>query len=146
MRRRDIIIGIIILIVLITGVIVINNLRAKKLLVIPTPTPSISQKINNTFPNLNIPEGTEQAELKDATGGESFGIATRTEIIANLPEPKAGQSYQGWLENSAGNEVLLGTLKQSKGGWILEYNSSRYPGYNKVIVTVGGNDILVGSF
>jgi hypothetical protein len=66
--------------------------------------------------------------------------------LADLPTLPNGQFYQGWLGNSSGKTVLLGTLKMAKGGWILNYNSSVYPGYNKVIVTVGGKHILEGSF
>jgi hypothetical protein len=72
-----------------------------------------------------------------------MGLATRNEILADLP---SGQSYQGWLENSNGKTVLLGTLKMAKGGWLLNYNSGAYPGYNKVIVTAGQKHILEGSF
>ena len=34
----------------------------------------------------------------------------------------------------------------AKGGWILDYSSSKYPGYNKIIVTQGTAHILEGSF
>ena len=78
--------------------------------------------------------------------GRGMGLATRNEILADLPTLPNGQSYQGWLENSSGKTVLLGTLKEAKGGWILNYNSSIYPGYNKIIVTVGVKHILEGSF
>jgi hypothetical protein len=88
----------------------------------------------------------EKIELKDVSGGSGIGIATRNEILADLSTLPNGQFYQGWLENSSGKTVLLGTLKLAKGGWILNYNSSVYPGYNKVIVTAGTKHILEGSF
>jgi hypothetical protein len=75
-----------------------------------------------------------------------MGIATRSEILADLPGLNVGQKYQGYLENSSGKTVLLGTLKAEKGGWILNFDSAKYPEYNKVIVTQGTKHILEGSF
>lgn len=75
-----------------------------------------------------------------------MGIATRTEVLADLPGLANGQFYQVRLQNINGKEVLLGNLRQAKGGWILEYNSVKFPGYNKVIVTLGTKHILEGSF
>ena len=95
---------------------------------------------------MAIPADVERTELKDVSGGQSFGIATRTEILANLPEPPAGTVYQGKLENDQGQFVTLGTLHIAKGGYILEYNSSNYSGYNKVLVVLGSQTILEGSF
>ena len=92
-----------------------------------------------------IPTDAEKIELKDVSGGSGMGIATRNEILADLPTLPNGQFYQGWLEKD-GKTVLLGTLELAKGGWILNYNSSVYPGYNKVVVTVGEKHILEGSF
>lgn len=146
MKTRDIVIGFIFLVILIAGVLWISRVKNKKTTSLPLPTPSISQKINNAFPGLNIPEGVERANLSDVSGGSSIGVATRTEIVANLPDLSGGQIYQGWLENSSGKNVLLGTFRISKSGWILEYNSANFPGYNKVIVTLGTTHILEGSF
>jgi hypothetical protein len=83
--------------------------------------------------------------LKDVTGGVGMGIATRSEILADLPDPTNGQYYQVFLEKD-GKTVLLGRLEKAKGGWILNYNSAKFPGYNKVIITVGTTHILEGSF
>jgi hypothetical protein len=74
-----------------------------------------------------------------------MGIATRSEILADLPTPAAGQYYQGWLGNGQ-KLVLIGTLNNAKGGWILDYSSVKYPGYNQVVVTLAGKHILEGSF
>jgi len=146
MRSRDVVITFIVLVTLVGGVLLIFRAKNKKMVSSPTPTPNIFQKVNETFPSLNIPEGVERANLTDVTGGSSIGVATRTEIVANLPEPAKGQVYQGWAENSSGKTVLLGNFRISKGGWILSYDSSKYPGYNKVIVSVGTKHILEGSF
>lgn len=145
MKGRDVLTGFIILVILIAGALLVKNIKNKKQ-VTPSPTPSIEQKVKETFNGLEIPSDTEKTELKDVTGGNGFGVATRTEILANLPQPPAGQYYQGKLENDAGNSVVLGSFRVAKGGYILEYNSSKYPGYNKVLVVLGGKAILEGSF
>jgi hypothetical protein len=42
--------------------------------------------------------------------------------------------------------VKLGIMRISKSGYILEYNSANFPGFNKVIVIQGTTRILEGSF
>jgi hypothetical protein len=106
----------------------------------------VQEKIENKFRGLTIPQGTENIDLTNVSGGEGIGIATRNEIVADLPVLPKGEIYQGYLENPSGKTVLLGTLKMAKGGWILNYDSSKFPGYDKVIVAVGAKHILEGSF
>lgn len=144
MKTRDVVIGFVFLVILIAGVLWIFRTKSNKASNTPLPTPNISQQVNNAFPN--IPDGVERANLSDVTGGNSLGVATRTEVVANLPALTNGQLYQVLLENSSGNSINLGIMRVSKSGWILQYDSVRYPGYNKVIVTEGGNHILEGSF
>jgi hypothetical protein len=146
MRGRDIVTGLVVLVILIAGVLLIKNARDKKLAGVPIPTPSIEQKIGKTFNGLTIPNDAEKAELKDVTGGTSFGIVTRTEVLANLPELPKGQVYQVKLENPQGKTILLGSLRIAKGGYLLEYDSSKYPGYDKVLVVLGSKTLLEGSF
>jgi hypothetical protein len=146
MKSRDVIIGFIFLVLLIAGVLWIFRAKNNKTSNLPLPTPNISQRINNAFPNLNIPDGVERANLSDVTGGNSLGVATRTEVIANLPDLPSGKYYQVLLENSSGKNVNLGNMRISKSGYILEYNSTNFPGYNKVIVVQGSTHILEGSF
>jgi hypothetical protein len=146
MKARDIVTGLVVLIVLIAGVLLIRNARNKRLAALPTPTPTIEQKVSKTFNGLVIPADVDKAELKDVTGGNGFGVATRTEILVNLPELPKGQYYQGKLENSQGKLVLIGTFRVAKGGYLLEYNSSKYPGYDKVLVVLGSKTLLEGSF
>ncbi len=145
MRGRNIFFAFIVIIAIVAGVFVIRNRTNIVQKVSSSPTPSIQQQIQNKFNGLVIPADQEKVELKDVSGGSGMGLATRNEILADLPSLPSGQSYQGWLENN-GKTVLLGTLKMAKGGWILNYNSSMYPGYNKVIVAVGTKHILEGSF
>lgn len=146
MKGRDVVIGFIFLVLLVAGVLWILRARNIRTSSLPLPTPNIAQRVKNAFPNLNIPEGVERANLSDVTGGNSLGVATRTEVVANLPELSAGKFYQVLLENSSGKSVLLGNMRISKSGYILEYNSTNFPGYNKVIVTQGATHILEGSF
>jgi hypothetical protein len=146
MKSRDVIIGFVFLVVLVAGILWIFRVKNNKTTSLPLPTPSISQKVNNAFPGLNIPDGVERVNLSDVTGGNSIGVATRTEVVANLPDLSGKQQYQVLLENASGRDVNLGTMRISKSGWILQYNSSKYPGYNKVIVVLGTTHILEGSF
>lgn len=146
MKTRDIIIGFIFLVILVAGVLLVYRARNKKNTNLPLPTPNIVEQIKNAFPNLTIPDGVERANLRDVTGGNSIGITTRTEVVANLPEAPIGQNYQVLLENSQGKTVNMGNMRISKVGYILEYNSSKYQGYNKVIVILGNTHILEGSF
>jgi len=144
MKSRDVVIGFIFLVLLVAGVLWILRARNIKTSNLPLPTPNIAQQVKNAFPN--IPDGVERANLKDVTGGNSIGVATRTEVVANLPDLPSGRTYQVLLENSSGKDVNLGSMRISKSGYILEYNSANFPGYNKVIVTQGSTHILEGSF
>jgi hypothetical protein len=144
-RTKDILAAFIVIVVVVAGILVIKNRAKIAQKVSPTASPSIQQQIESKFNGLVIPADAEKIELKDVSGGSGMGIATRNEILADLPALPSGKFYQGWLENN-GKTVLLGTLKMAKGGWILNYNSGAFPGYNKVIVTVGEKHILEGSF
>jgi len=147
MKTRDIVIGLVVLVVLITTVLLVKrSLNKKTTTIVPSQQISIQQKIKNTFPGLTIPKDTPQTNLVDVNGGESFGIATKNEILANLPDLAAGKVYQVWLGNDQGKTVFLGDLKNAKGGYLIVYNSSNYPGYNKIFITSNGKDILRGSF
>jgi hypothetical protein len=144
MKTRNVVIGLLILVVLVTAAFVIKKSLTKKSLSVPA-IPSIETKIEKSFGGIVIPDDVEKAELKNVDDGEGVGIATRTEILANLPDLNQGQSYQVWLEKD-GKQVLLGKMRIAKGGWILEYDSSKYLGYNKIIATLGDKHILEGSF
>lgn len=146
MKTRDIVVGFLVLVIVVAAVLVIGRVKINTNKVqAPSATPSIQQRVVSKFNGLVIPQDEAHVELKDVSGGNSAGLATRTEILADLPDLAAGQFYQGWLENG-GKMVLLGKLRMAKGGWILDYNSSKYPGYNKVVVTLDGKHILEGSF
>jgi len=146
MKARDIVIGLVVLVILITAVLVVKKSLNKKAIAVPSQQVSIQQKVRNTFPGLTIPEDSIKTNLVDVAGGEGFGVATNNEILANLPDPTNGKVYKAWLDNSQGKTVLLGNLRSAKGGYLIEYNSSSYPGYNKVVVTLDNQHILEGSF
>lgn len=119
--------------------------RDKTPVSLPLSTPSVEKRIEEKFNGLIIPEDVEKIELKNVSGGEGVGIATRSEILADLPPLEKGESYQAFLGNGS-KTVLLGVMRQAKGGYIIEYNSSRYPGYNQIIINKGSVRILEGSF
>lgn len=144
LKSRDIVIGFIFLVILIAGGLWISKIKNKKSLSTPLPTPNITAKVNSAFPGLKIPEGVERANLSNVNGGNGLGVATRTEVVANLPD--TNKPYKVSLVNSDGKVIALGNMRTSKSGWILEYNSSKYPGYNKVVVTEGETRVLEGSF
>jgi hypothetical protein len=143
MKVKNIVIAFIVLVAAIA--LLIWYKKSKTVNLQKTNTPSITQQIENKFANINIPEDAEKVELKDVTGGSAMGIATRTEILADLPEATSGIKYWAWLEDGS-KKVLLGALVEKKGGWIIEYNSSKYPGYNKVVIKEGTKALLEGSF
>lgn len=143
MKSRDIVIGFVFLVILIAGVLFIyknKNIKNSKLAI---QTPNIVSRITTTFPNFKIPEGVERANLTNINGGNNIGVATRTEVVANLPE---GQIYNVWLVKDSNEKINLGQMKMSKSGWLLNYSSSKYPGYNKIVITDGKTSLLEGSF
>ena len=143
MKSKDVVMGLAVIVVLVVSVLIIKN--KKNSINIPTPTPTIEQKIEERFGGLAVPVDVEKAELKDVSGGDGFGIATRTEVLADLPELTGAKVYQVWLEKDT-KKILLGSMRIAKGGYLLEYSSSKFPGYNKVLITLDGNSILEGSF
>jgi len=163
MRRREIVIGLIILAVVAGAIVWIRRTRTQEE---PLPTPSIEEKIERTF-NLEIPEDVERADLNDVTGGTGSGIATRKyesgrfshTVLADLPDPTAGYFYEGWLVRGKEGDanfafISTGRMRVAKGGYLLEFTSSTdYSAYNGVVVTLERVDdkkpethILEGSF
>jgi len=162
---RNVVIGLLVLAGL--GVLIYWATRSKTTSeVTPTPTPGVEQRLQESF-KYQIPENFERAELKDVTGGTASGIATRNyesgkfthAILADLPDPKAGEFYEGWLvRGSEGEEnfasISTGRLSVAKGGYMLEFTSNRdYSDYSMVVVSLEKlNDqrpetyILEGSF
>jgi hypothetical protein len=152
--KKDIIIGFVIIALIILGAFLFKRYKASKLLT-PSPSPvpvSFKNEIEDSF-KYQIPEDTTSIGLRDVSGGNGRGLATDKEILADIDNPSSGKFYQGWLENSDGRLVSLGKLQSAKGGWMLEYDGSKYEGYRKVVVSLESKfdntvetKILEGSF
>ncbi|MFI5241009.1 MAG: anti-sigma factor [Microgenomates group bacterium] len=131
MKTRDIVLGLIVLVALIGIVLWVRKVRIDKALKLSVTTPTIEEKVNKTF-NFSIPDDVEKKELKDVSGGNGFGIATKDMVLADLPDLDSGQIYQVWVEKD-GKVVSLGKMRVAKGGWIFE--GSIPTGYQKVVVS-----------
>lgn len=154
MKTRDIVIGAIVLVILVTGVLLIRRARNNRLASLPTPTPSIQQRLQKTFNGLTIPTDRESADLTDVTGGQGIGVASRKfsegtfslTVMANLPSPKSGTFYQAFLFKDS-SSISIGSLRLAKGGYIVDFTSLKdYSGYNRVVVDLEGKHVLEGSF
>jgi hypothetical protein len=154
MKSRDVIIGFIFLVILIAGVLWVFRNRSNKTSATPAPSPSISQKVSNAFPSLNVPAGADRANLSDISGGQGVGVATRQKtngsfsvtVMANLPAPSANSFYQSYLTNGSTN-ITLGRMSLTKSGYLVDFTSgSDLTTYNKVVVSQGSTHILEGSF
>jgi hypothetical protein len=164
MDKKSIVLGLVILVAIAGGAILYRHSQTPKPL--PTPTPAITEKIENNF-KYEIPQDVEKVELKDVSGGNGSGLATRNfeagkfthVVLADLPEPPASSFYEGWLvRGKAGDSnfalISTGKMKVAKGGYLLEFESNKdYSDYKQVVVTLEKVDdrnpevhILEGSF
>jgi len=85
--------------------------------------------------NYEIPEDAQRVNLKDVSGGDAAGVATRKEegnavtqsVLVSLPEPEAGQFYEAYLMGASeeAEPMYLGKLRSVKGGWMLDYELSQ---------------------
>lgn len=149
MNRRDIVIGLIIFALL--GAFIYfrqKRIQDEEQLKLPQ-TLSVEDKIEEAF-RLEIPEDVDKAELKDISGGNASGIATRKvederfthTILADLPDPEEGSFYEGWLVRGEEGEddfsfISTGKMKVAKGGYLLEFDSGNdFSDYSKVVVTL----------
>ncbi len=66
MKSRDILLGLIVLVLLIAGVLWIRKARMDKALKLEvTPTPTTEEKISKSFNNLQVPDNIKKVELND---------------------------------------------------------------------------------
>lgn len=166
MKTRDIVIGIIVLL-LIGGVVLWRQRAARQEQPEPVgETLSREEQLEERF-QLDIPEDVDKAELDDATGGTATGLATRKfedgtfthGVLADLPDPETGKFYQGWLvKGEEGDDdfdiVSTGRLSMAKGGWSLDFQASTdYSDYSRVLITAEEREdstpedtLLEGSF
>lgn len=147
MNRRDIVIGIVILFAL-AGFIYFRAKRETPPELTVPQTLSTEDTLEQKF-GLTLPEDVDRAELKDVTGGDASGIATRKfengrfthTVLADLPDPAQGSFYEGWLvRGKEGDEnfafISTGKMKLAKGGYLLEFESTTdYSAYNNVVIT-----------
>jgi hypothetical protein len=145
MKRRDIVIGLIV-VALIAGTIYLIRRRNSQETPLKTNEPTTEEtesRLEDTF-KLDIPEDLDKAQLKDVTGGTSTGIATREFVsgkfthtaLVDLPDPAVGYFYEGWLVK--GDQYFsTGKLRIAKGGYLLEFQSGvDYSDYDKVVITL----------
>lgn len=141
MKAKDIIIGFVVLVALVAGIVYVKNLKKNKVST-PVPTPNY-QQVEGKFPGLKVPENADRANLVAPSGKEGIGEAFRTSqngklsltVMADLPSPKSGYFYQGWIVKG-GSQLSLGKMSLSKGGYIVEFNGTGdYLGYDKVVIT-----------
>ncbi len=147
---RDILIGVLILLVVLGGIYLIRRQKATPA-PLPTPTPisNFEQNLKDQF-NITVPDNVQKATLKDVTGGQGEGLATRNfenskftfTVLANLEDPAPGTSYEVWLERGNPSDAnydiaLAGIARIAKGGYLLDYESTKdLSDHNKVIVTL----------
>ncbi|MFC1625898.1 anti-sigma factor [Patescibacteria group bacterium] len=147
MNRKDIITGLIVVIIL--AVVIFLFKRGKDNLQVPQETnvPSVEENIQSAF-NIEIPEGVEKMELKDISGGDASGIATKDTVLADLPEPGSGYFYQVWVEKD-GELTSLGKMWMVKGGYLFNGKIDEQKvvvSKEKVLDATPETKILEGSF
>ena len=163
MNKRDIVIGFIILAV-VAGIIYF--VRRPKVTPIVTPTPGVEEQIESKF-NTVIPDDTQRAELKDATGGASSGIAARKfengkfnlTVLADLPDLTSGEVYEVWLVRGKTGDpsysiIAIGAMQIAKGGYLLDFSANKdYSDYQQVVISletkltnIPQKSVLEGSF
>ena len=145
MKRKDIVIGLIVLAAL--AGIIFSFRKPKDNLTVPS-TPSVEEKMEEFF-SIEIPEDVEKTKLSGVVEGFGTGIATRTYensifehvVLADLPQPEAPYFYEGWLvRGEVGDDnfdfISTGKMILAKGGFILEFKSDiDYSDYRGVVIT-----------
>jgi hypothetical protein len=148
MKRKDIVIGLGIL-VLLAGAIYLRQQSSVQEETIVPETLSSEQVFEEKF-NIQIPEDVDKAELKDISGGSGSGIATRkfdggkftSSVLVDLPDADQGSFYEGWLvrgEEGSDDYSLLSTgkLRLAKGGWMSDFTSSSdLSDHSRVVVSL----------
>jgi hypothetical protein len=146
MERRDIVIGLVILLVL-AGIVYWVARPKQTPIEDIEPSPSIEEQLEEQF-NTEVPEDADKVELEDTSGGDSRGIAFRKIVggalvlsfLADLVVPEDEAFYQAWVvkEGEDGQEemVSLGKLTPAKGGYVLEHSTQKdLEGYDTVIIS-----------
>jgi len=157
MKGRDIVIGLLIVLVVVFGGRFLLRGRGGAPMITEEPASIVEERLEDTL-GVSIPDDLEKAVLM---GAEGSGIATREivegkflhSVLADLPDPESGKFYEGWLGRN-GEYVPMGKLFSGKGGFILSYSSNvDMSDYNGVVVSLETSlgdgpteKILEGSF
>jgi len=122
----------------------------------------ISEEVLERFKGVSeLSEWSEKVELRPVTGETGLGLATREvvdgqllhSVMADLPELRGGEFYEGWLVNGE-RKVSVGKLVKEKGGWLLESVGDKgLVEYDSVVITLEVRDdnipekeVLKGTF
>jgi len=135
-KTKNVLIGVVFFIILILVAIFLinrhqNALNEANSSPLPTPVSAFEQQLKDNF-GITVPDTAVKADLKDVTGNNQVGLVTENKVnsqndytvIANLEDPTPGYFYEAWLVN--GNDtVSLGMLSVAKGGWLVDYTTSK---------------------
>jgi hypothetical protein len=121
----------------------------------------LEQEVNQFLEEnkVQLPEGSERANLADPTGAGGKGVVTTTDegemkkvtVLAALPDPQDGR-YYAWVKKGEGDFELIGQLMAAKGGYLIEKEISKELGGNFVVSKEANpagaptNVVLEGSF
>lgn len=156
MNRRDIVIGIVVVVLIFAAVYFFNKNQSQTEEMVVPDTLSVEDQIEDKF-NIDIPEDVDRAELKDVSGGSSSALVTRSDegevtVLADLPDLSSGEYYEAWTVQGD-QTVSLGTLRLAKGGYMLETEvSDTFENATVVVSREKQNDtqieekVLEGSF
>lgn len=137
MKLRDIVIGVVVVILLVVLVSWYRKTRIEKSQDLVVETPTLEEKVSRSFNGFTIPDDVAKIELKDVTGGDSFGIATENMVLADLPEVPKGKYYQVWVDDK-----WVGNMRVAKGGYLYEGDVKG----GKLSVRLDDKILLEGSF
>jgi len=148
MKRRDIVLGII-FVVVVGGLLYMRNKQRGEEMRVPedqiASSGNTERKIEEKF-NTDIPDDAEKAELKDVSEGDGSAIATRKSedgktqiaVLADLPDPESGKKYYVWVEKDD-EFISLGGMRLAKGGWVFDQTSSKdLTEFDKVVISLEG--------
>lgn len=93
---------------------------------------ALEQQVNEflTERGIELPEGSDRANLRDISGGIGTGVATRVAegttseftVVAALEDVDAGW-YEAWLA-SGEDMISMGRMRSAKGGYVVDYSTS----------------------
>lgn len=135
-RTRNVLIGVVFVIVIILVTIFLVRRRGSEKLItvnspLPTPVSTFQENLKENF-GITVPVSATKADLHDVSGGNQAGIVTKDSengqsvytVIANLEDPNPGYFYQAWVVKDS-DYVSLGKLELAKGGWMVTLRTSR---------------------